>query len=100
MAPNMADVIGTVQDYGSRTAGCYNDADPLMTPSDISKSPHATVSVKQTARLLGISPDKVREGIRNGTIPGYIYGDRPSYKVYRVLLLQMVGYPEDYEFPD
>lgn len=71
-----------------------------MTPPDAPKFQLATVSVKDAARLLGISPDKVHEGIRNKTIPGYIYGDRPSYKVYRVPLLQMVGYPEDYEFPD
>jgi len=96
----MPEGAGTVQGYGKPTTGCYNDAEPPMTTRKPPKIPLATVSVKQAAQLLGISPDKVREGIRNGTIPGYVYGERPSYKVYRVRLLQMVGYPETYEFPD
>lgn len=100
MGQTTPSLIRTVQDYHQRLSGCYNVAEPPMPTQDAPRNQLATVSVKDAARLLGISPEKVREGVRNGTIPGYVYGERPNYKVYRIPLLQMVGFPLDYEFPD
>ena len=71
-----------------------------MTPKKTPKSQPATVSVEKAAEFLGISEEAVRAGIRNKTIPGLFYGKRPNYKVYRVLLARMVGYPDDYDFGD
>lgn len=47
-------------------------------------------SISQIAKDFGISESCLR----------YTYGDRPNYTVYRVLLLRMVGYPDDFDFED
>lgn len=71
-----------------------------MTPRKNPKKLPYTLSTEKAAKVLGIGVESVRKGIKNKTIPGFAYGDRPNYKVIRSELAKMLGYPEDHDFGD
>jgi excisionase family DNA binding protein len=97
MWPDVSTHAGTGQGYERPVAGRHNDGQALMTPRK--RLPY-TVTVQKAAEVLGISEESVRKGIKNGTIPGFPYGDRPNYRVIRSELAKMVGQPEDHDFGD
>jgi hypothetical protein len=100
MRPDVTTPVGIAQGFEPHATGRHNGAEAIMTDSDAPKQPAATVSVEKAAEFLDISEEAVREGIRNGMIPGFSYGKRPNYKVWRAPLLRLAGYPEDYDFGD
>jgi hypothetical protein len=59
----------------------------------------ATVSVREAAYCLLLSPTTIRRGIRDGQIRGYVTHDRgrPSYRVDRQWLLDFANL-DDYPF--
>lgn len=101
MRPDVSTRVGTEQGYERPATGRHNGGRALMTPRKTPRPlPPYTVTVQKAAEVLGISEDSVRKGIKNKTIPGFPYGDRPNYRVIRSELAKMVGYPEDHDFGD
>jgi len=75
-----------------KSASRQGEASPL-TLAHVAAAGRATLSVEETARLLGISLGSARRAVRNGEIPSLRLGSRWLIPVPK--LLQILGAQDD-----